>query len=147
MELSIRQTVILAILVLFLGKFINKKINLFREYGIPEPVTGGVLASFIFGVIHFMYQFDIEFALQSRDELLIIFFTTIGLSSRFSTLVRGGKSLLILLVIAVAYLFLQNLTGLTIATVTGLEKPIGLLGGSVSLSGGHGTAIAWAPIT
>ena len=74
MELSIRQTVILAILVLFLGKFINKKVNFFREYGIPEPVTGGVLASFIFGVIHYMYQFDIEFALQSRDDLLIMFF-------------------------------------------------------------------------
>ena len=146
MELSIRQTVILAIIVLFLGKFINKKVNFFREYGIPEPVTGGVLASFIFGVIHYMYQFDIEFALQSRDDLLIMFFTTIGLSSRFSTLVRGGKSLLTLLVIAVAYLFLQNLTGLSIATVAGLEKPIGILGGSVSLSGGHGTAIAWAPI-
>ena len=53
---------------------------------------------------------------------------------------------MILLVIAVAYLFLQNLTGLSIATVAGLEKPIGILGGSVSLSGGHGTAIAWAPI-
>jgi ESS family glutamate:Na+ symporter len=84
--------------------------------------------------------------LNSRDDLLIVFFTTIGLSSRFSTLIQGGRRLLILLVLAVAYLFLQNATGLSIANITGLEMPVGVLGGSVSLSGGHGTAIAWAPV-
>jgi ESS family glutamate:Na+ symporter len=146
MELSPRQTIILAIFVLFLGKFLNKKINFFREYNIPEPVTGGVLVSLLLGLVYFMFNFYFEFNLKSRDDLLIVFFTTIGLSSRFSTLIQGGRRLLILLVIAVAYLFLQNATGLLIANITGLEMPVGVLGGSVSLSGGHGTAIAWAPV-
>ena len=146
MELTTRQTIIIAILVLFIGKYLNKKIGLLQNYNIPEPVTGGVLASLIFAFIYFSFDFNFEFALESRDNLLIVFFTTIGLSSRFSTLVQGGKSLVILLVLAVAYLFLQNLTGLSVATITGMEKPIGILGSSVSLSGGHGTAIAWAPV-
>jgi ESS family glutamate:Na+ symporter len=146
MELSPRQTIILAILVLFLGKYLNKKINFFREYNIPEPVTGGVLVSLLLGFVYFMFNFYFEFNLKSRDDLLIVFFTTIGLSSRFSTLIQGGRRLLILLVLAVAYLFLQNATGLSIANITGLEMPVGVLGGSVSLSGGHGTAIAWAPV-
>ncbi len=146
MELSARQTIIIAILVLFIGKYLNKKIGLLQNYNIPEPVTGGVLASLIFAFIYFSFDFNFAFALESRDSLLIVFFTTIGLSSRFSTLVQGGKSLVILLVLAVAYLFLQNLTGLSVAAVSGMEKPIGILGSSVSLSGGHGTAIAWAPV-
>ncbi|MFA9419182.1 MAG: sodium/glutamate symporter [Gammaproteobacteria bacterium] len=146
MDLDARQTIIIAILVLFIGKYLNKKIGLFQNYNIPEPVTGGVLASLIFAIIYFSFDFNFQFALESRDNLLIVFFTTIGLSSRFSTLVQGGKSLVILLVLAVVYLFLQNLTGLSVATISGMEKPIGILGSSVSLSGGHGTAIAWAPV-
>jgi ESS family glutamate:Na+ symporter len=146
MELSTRQTIIIAILVLFIGKYLNKKIGMLQNYNIPEPVTGGVLASLIFAFIYFSFDFSFQFTLESRDNLLIVFFTTIGLSSRFSTLVQGGKSLVILLVLAVAYLFLQNLTGLSVAAVSGMEKPIGILGSSVSLSGGHGTAIAWAPV-
>ena len=145
MELDSRQTVILAILVLFLGRFINKKINFFRQYSIPEPVTGGVLASIIFSSIYFIFDSKINFSLDQRDALLVIFFTCVGLSSRFVTLMQGGKTLLILLVIATSYLFIQNFTGIGVALVTGLDLQMGLLGSSVSLSGGHGTAIAWAP--
>ena len=145
MELSPRQTVIVAILVLFLGKYLTRKIAFLRNYNIPEPVSGGLLASLAFGVIYSAFDIELQFALQLRDTLLVTFFTTIGLSSRFSTLIEGGKPLLILLVLAVIYLFLQNGTGLAVATVTGLPTEIGMIGGSVSLSGGHGTAIAWAP--
>ena len=145
-ELDSRQTLIVAILVLFLGKKLNKEVKFLREYNIPEPVTGGVIASLVFGFIYFFAETEIIFALTDRDTLLLIFFTTIGLSSRISTLIEGGKSLLILLVCAVAYLFLQNFTGIAVTTLTGLNQVIGVIGGSVSLSGGHGTAIAWSEI-
>jgi len=145
-ELDSRETLIVAILVLFLGKKLNKEVKFLREYNIPEPVTGGVIASLVFGFIYFFAETEIIFALTDRDTLLLIFFTTIGLSSRISTLIEGGKSLLILLVCAVAYLFLQNFTGIAVTTLTGLNQVIGVIGGSVSLSGGHGTAIAWSEI-
>lgn len=144
-ELGPRQTVIVAILVLFLGKYLTSKIAFLREYNIPEPVSGGLIASILFGILFGAFDLEFQFALGLRDTLLIMFFTTIGLSSKFSTLIQGGKPLLILLVVAVAYLFIQNFTGLAVAQVTGQPAEIGLLGGSVSLSGGHGTAIAWAP--
>jgi len=146
MILNERETLILAILVLFLGRFLNSRIGFFKEYNIPEPVTGGVLASLIFAAIYFFAQIEINFTLENRDTLLIVFFTTIGLSAKFSTLLDGGKLLLILLVAAIGYLFLQNFTGIFVASVTGLDTVVGVLSGSVSLSGGHGTTIAWAPI-
>jgi ESS family glutamate:Na+ symporter len=77
---------------------------------------------------------------------LIIFFITIGLSSKLSTLIAGGKSLLILLVMAISYLFIQNFTGIGVALLSGVNPVAGILGGSVSFSGGHGTTIAWAPV-
>jgi ESS family glutamate:Na+ symporter len=136
LELDGRQTLIIAILVLFLGKFLNKRINFLREYNISEPVTGGVVASIVFGALYFLFNAEFVFSLNQRDGLLIVFFTTIGLSSRFSTLLEGGKSLIILLICAIAYLFLQNFIGIGVTSITGLNKVVGLVGGTVSLSGG-----------
>ena len=145
MELDGQQTILMALLVLFIGRKINNKIAFLRNYNIPEPVTGGVLASLLFSLIYFSNGLSLQFQLDIRDELLLVFFTTIGLSASFNSLKQGGKPLAVLLVLAVVYLFVQNLTGITVAVLTGMPAPLGLVGGSVSLSGGHGTAIAWAP--
>ncbi|GBL09833.1 sodium/glutamate symporter [Microcystis aeruginosa Sj] len=145
-QFSERQTIIIAILVLYLGKYLTKNIKFLQYYNIPDAVAGGVLASLFFGLFFAVFKWQIEFTLNVRDALLIVFFTTIGLSSKLKTLLQGGKPLLILLITAVVYLILQNLAGLGVAKVMGLDLPIGLIAGSVSLSGGHGTAIAWAPI-
>ncbi len=112
LELDPRQTIIVAIFVLFLGKYLTSKVEFLREYNIPGPVSGGLIASLVFGAFYAAFELEFQFALDLRDTLLIVFFTTIGLSSRFSTLVEGGKPLLILLVVAVAYLFVQTFTGL-----------------------------------
>ena len=141
-----RQTILLAILVLFLGKLLTSRIAFLRNYNIPEPVSGGLIASIIFGLIYAFFDLQFEFALHVRDDLLIAFFTTIGLSSRFSTLLKGGKQLAILPVLAVVYLGIQNGTGVIVAILAGYDSLVGIVGGSVALSGGHGTAIAWTPI-
>ncbi len=141
-----RQTIILAILVLFLGKWLIGKIAFLRDFNIPEPVVGGLIASIVFGLLYAIFNLQFEFALGVRDELLIAFFTTIGLSSRFETLLKGGAQLGILLLLAAFYLGIQNGTGVAVATLAGFDQLVGVIGGSVSLSGGHGTAIAWTPI-
>ncbi len=145
MELNPRQTIILAVLVLFLGRLMVQKITLLKHYNIPEPVAGGVITSVFFSIIYFLFDITVEFSLFQRDVLLVVFFTCVGLSSKFSTLLQGGKPLVIMLVVAVFYLFIQNFTGIAVALMTGLDAQTGVLGGSVSLSGGHGTAIAWSP--
>lgn len=146
LQLDTRQTILVAILVLYLGKYLTQKMQFLQSFNIPDAVSGGVLASLIFGIYYAVFKSQIEFNLSIRDAFLIIFFTTIGLSSKLKTLLKGGKPLLILLVTAVTYLCIQNVTGVAIAKLMGLDLPIGLLAGSVSLSGGHGTAIAWSPI-
>ncbi|MGI9569303.1 MAG: sodium/glutamate symporter [Desulfobulbia bacterium] len=133
------------IIVLFIGKRVNDKVSFLREFSIPEPVTGGLLLSVIFGLVYALTGTAVEFNLAARDFLLVYFFTTIGINARLKDLRAGGKPLVILLVITILYMGVQNLTGVSVAALFGLPAPVGLLGGSVSLIGGHGTAIAWAP--
>ena len=47
LDFDSRQTLIIAILTLFLGKFLNSKVGFFRIYNLPEPVTGGIFVSLI----------------------------------------------------------------------------------------------------
>jgi ESS family glutamate:Na+ symporter len=138
-------SVTLGIIVLFVGKRLNDAFGILRGLSIPEPVTGGLLFSLLFWLVHAVSGVAVEFNLAARDILLVYFFTTIGINASLRDLLAGGKPLLILLVITIAYMFLQNVTGITIATLFDLPAAVGLLGGTVSLIGGHGTAIAWAP--
>jgi ESS family glutamate:Na+ symporter len=135
----------IGIVVLFLGKRINDVVKVLREYSIPEPVTGGLICSVLIALVYLSTGIEIEFNLAARDLLLVYFFTTIGINSSLKDLLNGGKPLIILLVITIGFMLLQNLTGLTVARLFGLQSQVGLLGGSISLIGGHGTAIAWAP--
>jgi ESS family glutamate:Na+ symporter len=138
-------TVTIGIIVLFVGKRLNDAVGFLREFSIPEPVTGGLIFSLLIALLYALSGVEIEFDLQARDILLVYFFTTIGINSSLRDLIEGGKPLVILLTITIAYMILQNLTGITIASLFGLQSQVGILGGSVSLIGGHGTAIAWAP--
>jgi len=137
--------VTLAIIVLFVGKRINDAVGFLREFSIPEPVTGGLLFSVLFAIVYVVSGVSVEFELGARDFLLVYFFTTIGINASLKDLMAGGKPLVFLLVITIGYMIVQNLTGISVAALFDLPAPAGLLGGSVSLVGGHGTAIAWAP--
>lgn len=137
--------VTLGIIVLFVGKRINDSLSFLREFSIPEPVTGGLLFSIMFGLVYGLFGVAVEFELAARDFLLVYFFTTIGINASLRDLLAGGRPLVILLVITIAYMFLQNLTGISVAALFDLPVAVGLLGGTVSLIGGHGTTIAWSP--
>ncbi len=145
MRLNSLMAVTIGIIVLFVGKRINDAVGFLREFSIPEPVTGGLLFSILIGIVYGLSGIAIEFDLATRDVLLVYFFTTIGINASLRDLLSGGKPLVILLAITIAYMFLQNLTGISVATLFDLPGAVGMLGGSISLIGGHGTAIAWAP--
>jgi ESS family glutamate:Na+ symporter len=134
------------IVVLFVGKALNRRLALLREYNIPEPVTGGLLFAVAFWLVFLASGYRVTFELTARDVLLVYFFTTIGINARVSDLKAGGRPLVILLAAVAAFMLLQNALGVAVATLLGKPPGIGVLAGSVSLLGGHGTAIAWAPV-
>ena len=135
----------IGIIVFFVGVMLTKRSQFLRKFNIPEPVTGGLIAALVVFSIFLLFDTEIAFDLSTRDKLLVYFFTAIGLNARFSDLVTGGKPLVILLMLTLGFIVVQNVIGITGASLLGLDAPIGVLAGSASLIGGHGTAIAWAP--
>jgi len=135
----------IGIIVFFIGVTLTKRFKTLQEYNIPEPVIGGLLAALIIYGFYIFSGIEIGFDLSTRDRLLVYFFTAIGLNARFSDLVKGGKPLFILLLLTLSFIVVQNLVGMGTAKFLGLPLSIGVLAGSASLIGGHGTAIAWAP--
>ncbi len=138
--------VTMGIVVLFIGKALNGRFRLLREYNIPEPVTSGLLVSVALWLLYLATGLGVTFDLHARDVLLVYFFTTIGINARVGDLKAGGRPLVILLVCVTVFLVLQNALGIAAATLLGLAPEIGLLTSGVSLVGGYGTAIAWAPV-
>lgn len=137
--------VTIGIIVLFVGKRLNDRVGFLREYSIPEPVTGGLLFSILFGLVYLLLNVEVEFNLAARDVLLVYFFTTIGINSSVRDLLSGGRPLIILLLITVVFMVAQNLVGIGGAWLFDLPAAVGVISGTVSLIGGHGTTIAWAP--
>lgn len=135
----------IGIVVYFVGMQLNESIPVLRTYNIPEPVTGGILAAFGALAIFVVADVELQYELDTRDRLLVYFFTAIGLNARFADLLAGGKPLLILLVLTLGYIVFQDVIGVVAAQAIGQPSAIGVLAGSASLIGGHGTAIAWAP--
>lgn len=147
MELHVELFLVftLAIAFLFVGKILTMRTALLQEYSIPEPVTGGIMCAIGVAAIYYVADIKIIFDLSDRDELLLYFFAAVGLRADLRTLIAGGKPLVILLVAASVFIVLQNVTGVSIATLFGMDPMVGVIGGSVSLIGGVGTAVAWAP--
>lgn len=137
------QVVMISIVVLYIGNYLNKKFKFLESNYIPPSVTGGLLCSILAAFIYKFGDVEINFDLQVRDFLLLIFFSTIGLSAKLKTLASGGKALLTLAIIAFVFLVVQDITGVSLALLLDAHPGYGLMAGSVSFAGGHGTAIAW----
>ena len=139
------QSLTLAILLFFAGQKIAEHWTVIRRYSIPEPVVGGFLCACVVGLAYLVLGVQISFELEVRDTLLLYFFAAIGLRSDLLTLKSGGKPLLMLLVLAVVIMVLQNMLGMGVADLFGLDPRAGLMTGSISLTGGVGTTLAWGP--
>ena len=137
---------IVAVMVLWLGDLLTRKIPFLAKYNIPAPVTGGILISVVITGIYFLRDVQVGFDLELRDTLLLAFFSTIGLSARLRLLLEGGKLLFVLLLAAVVFLILQDIAGVLVALGYGGNPGYGLMAGSISFAGGHGTSITWGQL-
>ncbi|CFW97795.1 Sodium/glutamate symporter [Candidatus Filomicrobium marinum] len=145
MQIPAFPAVTCGIIVFFVGAFLTRRVPFLRDYNIPEPVAGGLMAALVTWVYFLVSGTQITFDLIVRDQLLVIFFATLGLNARFSDLLAGGRLLGILLALTVIFILIQNAVGLLGTNLFGLPASVSVLVGSASLIGGHGTAIAWGP--
>ncbi|MGL6115721.1 sodium/glutamate symporter [Cetobacterium sp. SF1] len=145
-ELTTIQTIALSVIVLYLGKFLNKTFKFLKENCIPEAVTGGTAFSIITLIGYCTGTFNIIFENSLRDLFMIAFFTTVGFSASLKLLKKAGIPVLMFLIASVGLALFQNVVGVGMAEILHLNPLIGLATGSMATTGGPGTAGAFGPI-
>lgn len=133
-----------AIAMLLIGSFVNRKISFLSRYSIPDPITGGLLFAILASAAIEIFDFGVSFDQSIKPLLLLMFFAGVGMCADLRLLKRGGKALPIFLVILFPFILLQNFVGVAIAKLLDLHPIFGLVAGSITLVGGHGTGAAYA---
>ena len=142
-QLDLLSTILAALVVLFMGRALVTRSALLARFSIPAPVVGGVVIAILLAVFDVAGRFRIAFDMSLRDSLLLMFFTTVGLSADARLLAKGGPKLIVFLVVSAGFIAIQNAVGIAAALAMDLHPLVGLLGGSVTLTGGHGTGAAY----
>lgn len=153
--------------VLLLGEEVLRRTPFLRRYNIPEPVVGGLLVCLLVlalkagGVADLRFDTrvtagwwtwlvtpEIEWAARPAKGVnlpfLLGFFTCIGLNATWRVVRQGSWQLPLFLGIATILAVFQNVIGVALARLLGQSPLLGLVCGSLSLTGGHGTALGFA---
>ena len=134
------MTVAMAAVLLLIGFFIKSKVKILNKYCIPAPVVGGFLFMFITFIGHITGTYAFNFDTYFQSPFMLAFFTTVGLGASFQLLKKGGILLIVYWLIAGVISIFQNVIGIGVSAIVGLEAPYGLLASAISMIGGHGAA-------
>lgn len=134
-----------AIIVLFVGKALNRRLGGLRYLNISESVSGGLLISIILAVIYFVSRIEVYFDLAARHYLAVYFFTSIGINTSLRHLLAARRALVTLLVASVAYIVMQDIIAVLTANAFGYAGPKAVLAGTIALIGGSDAVMALAP--
>jgi glutamate:Na+ symporter, ESS family len=145
LKLDMIQTVAVAVAVLFIGKLLKKKFSLLEKYCIPAPVVGGLLFAIMILAFRQTGVMKVEMNTTLQSVFMTAFFTSVGFTASFKLLKKGGMQVFLFLFAAVILVILQDIVGISLAKVFGLNPLLGLATGSVPMTGGHGTSAAFAP--
>ena len=132
-----------ACVVLLIGTFLSQRVAVLERYSIPSPVIGGILFAIAAALLMRTTGLGIALANAARPDLVLLFFACLGLTSDLRLVARGGPRLLRFLIALVPFLLMQDALGVAMAKVLGLHPFLGLVAGSITLVGGHGTGAAY----
>jgi ESS family glutamate:Na+ symporter len=146
LELDLVQTLAFAGVALLLGEGLRRIVPVLARYNLPAPVLGGLFVAIAVLVARGQGVTLVQFDTTLQSPLMIAFFTTIGFGASLSLLKVGGPQVLRFFLLATVFAVLQNVVGILMAVGFGLHPLFGVLAGSVTLTGGPATGLAFAPL-
>jgi ESS family glutamate:Na+ symporter len=144
MSLDPLNSLLAAVVVLLIGTMVNRRVGFLAKYNIPDPITGGLLFAAIASAVWAATDFQVAIDQTIKPVLLLMFFAGVGMCADLRMLKQGGKALAIFLIVLFPYILVQNGVGVAVARLLDLHPIFGLVGGSITLVGGHGTGAAYA---
>ena len=145
-ELDMVQTAGIGALALIVGMVLTRKVAFLQRFCIPSPVSGGIIFSLITLMLYGWCDIEVSFDGTLKDIFMLAFFTSVGFQSDLKVLKQGGKLLIIMLSLLVVMIALQNLMPMGTTRFMGVDPLIGMAAGSISMTGGHGTAGGFASV-
>jgi ESS family glutamate:Na+ symporter len=143
--LDLINTVAFGGVVLFFGHGIRRFIPALSRYNVPAPVIGGLLVALMMLAARSRGAGLMTFDTRLQAPFMIAFFTTVGFGASVSLLKVGGPQVVLFLLLATVLAVAQNVIGIIIAIPMGMHPLFGVLNGSVTLTGGPATGLAFAP--
>jgi ESS family glutamate:Na+ symporter len=140
------HTVAFAGIILFLGYGIRRIVPLLARYNIPAPVVGGLLVAAAITIMRARGVTLFTFNIGLQSPLMIAFFTSVGFGASVGLLRVGGPAVLLFFIISTVMAVAQNVVGAAVAWGLGQPPLLGVLAGSVTLTGGPATGLAFAPL-
>ena len=145
-KLDLVQTLALAAVILFIGYGVRRRVGVLGRYNIPAPVVGGFLFAAVALTLRLQGLVAFEFDTTLQAPLMIAFFTTIGLGASLALLKVGGPQVLLFWVLASVLAAVQDGVGVLLAKGLGVHPFLGLIAGSITMTGGHGTGAAFGKL-
>ena len=145
-NLDMIQTAGIGALALLVGMVLTRKVAFLQKFCVPSPVSGGIIFSLLTLALYGWFHVEVSFDGTLKDVFMLAFFTSVGFQSDLKVIKQGGKLLVIMLSLLVAIIALQNLMPIGITKLMGVNPLIGMASGSISMTGGHGTAGGFARV-
>ena len=145
-NLDMIQTAGIGALALLVGMVLTRKVAFLQKFCVPSPVSGGIIFSLLTLALYGWFHVEVSFDGTLKDVFMLAFFTSVGFQSDLKVIRQGGKLLVIMLSLLVAIIALQNLMPIGITKLMGVNPLIGMASGSISMTGGHGTAGGFARV-
>ena len=145
-ELDMIQTAGIGALALVVGMVLTRKIAFLQRFCIPSPVSGGIIFSLLTLALYGWFHIAVAFDATLKDIFMLAFFTSVGFQSDLKVLKQGGKTLIVMLILLVIIITMQNLMPLGITRLMDVNSLVAIATGSVSMTGGHGTAGGFAGV-
>ena len=145
-ELDMIQTAGIGATALIVGMILTRKVAFLQKFCVPSPVSGGIIFSLITLMLYGCFNVELSFDGTLKDVFMLAFFTSVGFQSDLKVIKQGGKPLVIMLTLLVVMIAMQNLMPMGVTRLMGVNPLIGMAAGSISMTGGHGTAGGFASV-
>ena len=145
-DLNMIQTAGIGALALMIGMVLTRKVAFLQKFCVPSPVTGGLIFSLLTLALYAWCHVEVSFDKTLQDVFMVAFFTCVGYQCDLKVLKKGGKLLGLMLLLLVLMIVLQDLMPMGITRLMHVDPLLGIAAGSVSMTGGHGTAGGFAGI-